>query len=181
MAKGLRPGTPATDAQRPVLTSTGPGPGRPKDAARRKAALEITRKLLIAKGYDEMTLSEVAQMAGVSRPFVYDNWGSKFALVQDAIFGAGDPTPLNVDDKPFVEAMTDLIAAMVDIQNDPAYLAGLPGLSAELYNRPDVVQEIEDKYIAPLRTAYVRLIERGKAEGVVRPDTDGSALLDTLR
>src|ERR1700744_2554517 len=70
---------------------------------------------------------------------------------------------------------------MVAIQSDPAYLAGLPGLSADLYNRPHLVEQIERKYIAPIRSAYVRLIDRGKTEGVVRPDVDGSALLDTIR
>jgi AcrR family transcriptional regulator len=125
-------------------------------------------------------LSEVAR-AGVSRPFVYDNWGSKFALVQDAIFTTDDPGPLIDNDKPFADSLTDLIAAMVALQSDPAYLAGLPRLSADLYNRPDLVQQIETKYIAPVRAAYVRLIDRGKAERVMRPDVDGSALSDTLR
>lgn len=155
--------------------------GRPKDEGRREAALTAARELLIAKGYDEVTLSEVAQIAGVSRPFIYDNWGSKFALVEDAIFTTDDPGPLIDDDKPFADSLTELIAAMVAIQSDPAYLAGLPGLSAELYNRPDLVDQIETKYIAPVRAAYVRLIDRGKAEGVVRRDVDGSALLDTIR
>jgi AcrR family transcriptional regulator len=155
--------------------------GRPKDEVRREAALAATRELLIAKGYDEVTLSEVARVAGVSRPFVYDNWGTKFALVEDAIFTTDDPGPLIDDDKPFADSLTDLIAAMVAIQSDPAYLAGLPGLSADLYNRPDLVEQIERKYIASIRAAYVRLIDRGKAEGVVRPDVDGSALLDTIR
>jgi AcrR family transcriptional regulator len=155
--------------------------GRPKDEVRREAALIAARELLIAKGYDEVTLTGVAQVAGVSRPFIYDNWGSKFALVEDAIFTTDDPAPLIDDHKPFEESLTELIAAMVAIQSDPAYLAGLPGLAAELYNRPDLVEQTETKYIAPIRAAYVRLIQRGKAEGVVRPDVDGSALLDTLR
>jgi AcrR family transcriptional regulator len=155
--------------------------GRPKDEVRREAALAATRELLTAKGYDELTLSEVARIAGVSRPFVYDNWGSKYALVEDAIFTAADPAPLVEDERPLADALTDLIAAMVAIQSDPAYLAGLPGLSAEMYQRPDLVEQTETKYIAPVRRAYVRLIERGKAEGLVRSDIDGSALLDTLR
>jgi AcrR family transcriptional regulator len=155
--------------------------GRPKDEVRRELALAAARELLTAKGYDELTLSEVARVAGVSRPFVYDNWGSKFALVEDAIFTTADPGPVADDDKPFADALTDLIAAMVAVQSNPAYLAGLPGLSAELYNRPDLVAQTEMKYIAPVRAAYMRLIDRGKAEGVVRSDVDGSALLDTLR
>ncbi|SPM30575.1 hypothetical protein MTAB308_4084, partial [Mycobacterium terramassiliense] len=128
-----------------------------------------------------VTLTEVARLAGVSRPFVYDNWGSKFALVEDAIFTTDDPGPLVDDGKPFAEAISDLIAAMVTIQSDPAYLAGVPGLSTDLYNRPDLLEQIESRYIAPARQAYVRLINRGKAEGAVRADVDGSALLDTIR
>jgi AcrR family transcriptional regulator len=155
--------------------------GRPKDATRREGVLDATRELLVAKGYDEITLAEVARLAGVSRPFMYDNWGNKFALVEDAIFTATDQTQLIDEHKPFAEALTDLIAAMVAIQSDPAYLAGLPGLSAELYNRPDLVNLVESKYIAPVRAVYVRLVERGKAEGIVRDDVDGSALLDTIR
>jgi AcrR family transcriptional regulator len=143
--------------------------------------LSTTRELLVAKGYDELTLAEVARLAGVSRPFVYDNWGTKFALVEDAIFTATDQSHLIDDDKPFAEALTDLVAAMVAVQADSAYLAGLPGLSAELYNRSDLVDQIETKYIAPVRAVYVQLIERGKAEGIVRADVDGSALLDTIR
>src|SRR6202048_3617972 len=100
---------------------------RPNAEARREAALAAARELLIAKGYDEVTLSEVARVAGVSRPFVYDNWGSKFALVEDAIFTTADPGPLIDDDKPFADSLTDLVAAMVAIQSDPASLAGLPG------------------------------------------------------
>lgn len=154
--------------------------GRPKDELRRQAALAATRELLIAKGYDEVTLSEVARLARVSRPFVYDNWGTKFSLVEDAIFTADNPSLLS-DDEPFVDALTHMIAAMVEIQSDPAYLAGLPGLSAELYNRPDLVEQVESKYIAPVRAAFVQLTERGKAGGTVRHDVDGSALLDTIR
>jgi AcrR family transcriptional regulator len=155
--------------------------GRPKDAKRRDAVLAATRELLIAKGYDEVTLSEAARVAGVSRPFVYDNWGTKFGLVEDAIFDAPKHASETQDDKPFADALTDLIADMVAVQSDPAYLAGLPGLSAELYNRPDLVEQIETRYIAPARATYVRLIESAKAAGIVRPEVDGSALLDTVR
>jgi AcrR family transcriptional regulator len=158
-----------------------PRGGRPKDEVRRQAALAATRQLLTAKGYDELTLSEVARLAGVSRPFVYDNWGSKYDLVEDAIFTTDDPAHLVEDERPLPDVLRDLIAAMVAIQSDPAYLAGLPGLSAEMYQRPDLVAQTETKYIAPVRAAYVRLIEEGKAHGVVRDDVDGSALLDTLR
>jgi AcrR family transcriptional regulator len=145
------------------------------------AVVEATRDLLIERGYDDITLSAVARRARVSRPFVYENWGTKFALVEDAIFTAGDWPPRLDEDKTFAEALRELIAAMVRAQADPAYLAGLPGVTTELYKRPDLVEQIETKYIAPVRAQYVALVERGKDAGAVRPDVDGSALLDTVR
>jgi AcrR family transcriptional regulator len=155
--------------------------GRPRDQRRRSAVVAATRDLLIERGYDDITLAAVARRAGVSRPFVYENWGTKFALVEDAIFTAGDVPPSLDEDKTFAEAFRELIAAMVGVQGDPAYLAGLPGVTTELYKRPDLVEQIETKYIAPVRAQYVALVERGKADGAVHPDVDGSALLDTVR
>ena len=155
--------------------------GRPRDAQRREAVIVATRELLIAQGYDDVTLSEVARRAGVSRPYMYDNWGTKFSLVEEVIFGAAYSAPKINEHKDFAEAFRELLTAMVRIQSDPAYLAGLPGLASELYNRPDLVEQIEQKYIASIRGTYVDLIERGKSEGIVRGDVDGSALLDTVR
>jgi AcrR family transcriptional regulator len=155
--------------------------GRPRDTQRREAVINATRELLIAQGYDDVTLSEVARRAGVSRPYMYDNWGTKFSLVEEVIFGAAYPAPKINELKSFAETFRELLTAMVRIQSDPAYLAGLPGLASELYNRPDLVAQIEQKYIASIRTTYVEVIERGKEEGIVRRDVDGSALLDTVR
>jgi AcrR family transcriptional regulator len=147
---------------------------------RRAAVIAATRELLIANGYDDITLSGVARHAGVSRPFVYEHWGSKFALVEDAIFSAPGEPPA-IDELPFVDALTSLITGMVRVQSDPAYLAGMPGVATVLYSRPDLVEQVEARYMAPIRALWVRLIERGKAEGLVRPEVDGSALMDTVR
>ena len=157
------------------------GRGRPRDAQRREAVIAATRELLIAGGYDEVTLSEVARRAEVSRPYMYDNWGSKFALVEEVIFGAAYPAPEVSENTEFSFALGELITAMVHIQLDPAYLAGLPGLASELYKRSDLVAQIEERYIAPVRNSYTELIERGKRQGIVRVDVSGSALLDTIR
>lgn len=154
--------------------------GRPRDLQRRAAVIAATRELLIANGYDDITLAGVARHAGVSRPFVYEHWGSKFALVEDAIFSVPGEYPA-IDELPFADALTSLITGMVRVQSDPAYLAGMPGVATVLYSRPDLVEQVEARYMAPIRALWVRLIERGKDEGLVRSDVDGSALMDTMR
>ena len=173
--------TPARPAAEPQTAVKAEGPGRPRDLRRRAAVITATREQLTSRGYDDITLSGIARPAGVSRPFVYEHWGTKFALVEEAIFTTPDEYVPVDDDVPFAEALTNLVTAMVQVQSDSAYLAGLPGVAAELYNRADLVEKLESRYIAPIRAVYVRLIERGKAQGLVRPDVDGSALLDTVR
>src|SRR3954454_21766023 len=93
--------------------------GRPKDEVRREAALTAARELLIAKGYDELTLSEVARMAGGSRPFFYDNWGSKFALVEDSFFTTVVPVPSDFLYKPFIHSVSDIDPDILPVQSDP--------------------------------------------------------------
>ena len=164
-----------------AVTAEQSGRGRPRDDRRRSAVVRATRELLIADGYDDLTLTAVAKRAGVSRPFVYDNWGTKFTLVQDAIFSTDAMLPELDMRRSFAHNMTELLLLMVRVQSDPAHLAGLPGVVSELYNRPDLVDEIEQRYIAPVRALYVDLVDHGKARGTVRADVDGSALLDTVR
>ncbi|MCG5434401.1 TetR/AcrR family transcriptional regulator [Mycobacterium sp. MYCO198283] len=155
--------------------------GRPRDPQRHRAVLEATRDLLVLDGYEHLTLAHVARRARVSRPYVYQRWGSKFALVEEAIFAVYDRHPPVDPGRPFAQTFVELIATMVRIQSDPAFLAGLPGLVAEMVHRPDLVRRVEDRYVADVRALYVEAVAGGVAQGVVRPGVDGSALVDTVR
>lgn len=157
------------------------GRGRPRDRHRRAAVINATRELLVTRGPEDLTLAGIARQAGVSRPYVYDRWGTKFALIEEAIFTLPTEYPVIDDDMPFIDALTALISGMVRIQTDSAYLAALPAIATMLHNRGELLEQLESRYTAPIRTVYVALIERGKAEGVVRPEVDGSALFDTVR
>ncbi|MFI5779513.1 TetR/AcrR family transcriptional regulator [Nocardia sp. NPDC051570] len=176
----------ATDHRTPVpemrsRASRTSARGRPRDPRRRTAVMTAARELLGERGYDELTLSEVARRAGVSRPFVYDHWGSRPALVGDAILTAPHHDPPTDADKPFARAITDLIEATMRLQSDPIQLAGLSALTSGPRHRTDLLARLDAGDTAPIRAAFLRLIERGKADGVVRPDIDGPALFDTVR
>ena len=62
------------------------GPGRPPNAANRRAILEATRAVLVSTGYERMTLEAVAQEAGLYRRYINRTWSSKAELVRDALF-----------------------------------------------------------------------------------------------
>lgn len=155
--------------------------GRPRDRARQRAVLDATRELLAEGGYEALTLTAVSRRAGVGRPLLYQWWGSKAALVQETLFTR--PPGIRGPDEamPFADTVTAMIREMVQHQSRPEYRRGLPGLIADMVADPDLQRRADDDYIAPIRAHYRAVFARGIAAGEVRPDTDGAAVLDTLR
>ncbi|MFF0609306.1 TetR/AcrR family transcriptional regulator [Nocardia tengchongensis] len=156
--------------------------GRPRDPERHRAVLKAAADLLVERGYEAMTLSEVASKAGVGRPLIYQWWGSKAALVQEVLFRMPEGVKRTLaPGAGFAEIVAALISEMVDLHSRPEFRRGLPGLISDMVGDPELQKVTEERFIAPLRARYVELFDRAKAEGVVRPDIDGGAVLDTLR
>ena len=58
---------------------------------RREQLVEVGRGLFAANGYDATTVEEIAAVAGVSKPVVYEHFGGKeglYAVVVDRDTGA---------------------------------------------------------------------------------------------
>src|SRR6478735_6134511 len=47
---------------------------------RREQLIDVGRKLFAAKGFEAVTIEEIASRAGVSKPVVYEHFGSKDGL-----------------------------------------------------------------------------------------------------
>jgi len=62
-----------------------PTPGRPRSERARLAVLGATRDLVLAKGYESVTLVEIAGAAAVGRQTIYRWWRTKEALVAEAV------------------------------------------------------------------------------------------------
>lgn len=72
-------------------------------AERRQRILETTRELLAERGYEAVTVRELARRCGVSVPTLYNRFGGKDALIAEAVqdhfhailrsAGAGDEPP----------------------------------------------------------------------------------------
>ncbi|MBA1274299.1 TetR/AcrR family transcriptional regulator [Stutzerimonas azotifigens] len=62
-----------------------PGPGRPKDPAKRAAILEAARVLFLAKGYESSSMEAIASEAGVSKLTLYSHFKDKEALFCAAV------------------------------------------------------------------------------------------------
>jgi AcrR family transcriptional regulator len=62
-----------------------PRRGRPRDPGRDEAIIDATIDVLVADGYDNLTIDHVAATAGVGKTTIYRRWASKAELVIDAM------------------------------------------------------------------------------------------------
>ena len=67
------------------LLQSSPGPGRPKDPAKRLAILEAAKCLFMQHGYDGSSMDAIAAEAGVSKLTVYSHFTDKETLFACAV------------------------------------------------------------------------------------------------
>ncbi len=157
------------------------GRGRRRDPVRHRAVLDATVAVLVEYGYDGLTLTEVARRAGVGRPLLYQWWGSKPALVQEALFrppSTDRPVPSGDG---FTADFTALVEDVVALYSRPEIRAGLTGLIVDMIRRPALLEETERRFLGPARARYAAVLEEGRREGMVRDGVDAGQILDTLR
>ncbi|EXF45086.1 transcriptional regulator [Pseudomonas sp. BAY1663] len=65
--------------------STTPGPGRPKDPAKRQAILSAAQVLFLSNGYEGSSMDAIATEAGVSKLTLYSHFKDKEALFCAAV------------------------------------------------------------------------------------------------
>ncbi len=160
-----------------VPTATTPrGRGRPPDLAKRQAILDATLEILAEVGYTSMTIDAVAQRAGSNRVLVYRVWDSKLALAADALFGSMGGA-FDVPDTGSLEGdLRAFVAQHVDRMSGPAYLKGLPGLTVELLNDPELYRWMHVRFVQPSEDGYRTILERGRARGEAVGDIDPKLL-----
>jgi AcrR family transcriptional regulator len=154
-------------------------PGRPRSAAAAQAVLDATIDLLAEQGYFALSVEAVAARAGVAKTTIYRRWAGKDELVMDAVCGMKD-----LQDVPPGESVRgDLLFMLHRMRN--VWMAGRFGqvmrrLSADGIARPDVYREFRARFVAPRRAIVGAIIERGKAEGHIRPDVDPEWMIALL-
>lgn len=68
-----------------IPTLPTPGPGRPKDPAKREAILAAAQVLFLSNGYEGSSMDAIAAEAGVSKLTLYSHFGDKEALFCEAV------------------------------------------------------------------------------------------------
>lgn len=152
--------------------------GRPRNPHISESAIAAALELLDEQGYSEVTFEAVARRAGTSRPAIYRRWSSRPALVLSALTAV-----LAVPEQP------DTGCTLCDIEESfQVFLAAyrrirpevLSALYADCAADPDLRQRYVDTIVEPARTAVGGTLQRAKARGDLRQDSDDELLLDLV-
>jgi AcrR family transcriptional regulator len=166
---------PVTDRQGPPAPASVANPevrrkrGRPRDPEADGRILAAASSLILMRGFESMTVDEVASNAGVGKATVYRRWSRKEDLAVAAM------EQLYRDEMPSPDTGTirgDLVAMYTSVLGFVNSPAGID------YVRTTIKESMRDDRIATLyRDASLRaaesateVFERGIARGEVRPD-----------
>lgn len=139
--------------------------GRPRDARRHAAILKAARELVLEVGYTRITIDAIAKRAGVSRTTLYEKWGHRAPLVEEAIFARYEEWPL-----PNAGALEGDVALLVDELvselTRPVVMRAFPALTVEFQAIPDLKAHAIAIYGDPMtrrwKTVFARAVERGE-------------------
>lgn len=152
------------------------GRGRPRNAKRHAAILEATRELILDVGYSRVTFDAVAKRSGASRTTLYEWWGHRAPLVEEAIFADyGDwPVP---DSGDFETDLAQLVEEVVSEMSRPHVARAFPALSAESQADPSLKAGLRARYGDPMTRRWRQVFENAVAREQLAPTVDAEAAL----
>ena len=154
------------------------GPGRPRDRTTDVAILDAVEELLGRRGYEAMTVAEVAASAGVTKPTIYLRYRSKRDLVEAMIDRLRPPLP---------ESSTGAVAAdlvaLVETQRAWVDRHGLRIVAAVLLEQddhPELMERFQQRVVQPSRGAFAAALTAGVDRGELPAGADSPEVIDAL-
>jgi AcrR family transcriptional regulator len=141
--------------------------------------MDAVYDLLQDKSVRDLTMEAIAKRAGVGKPTLYKWWPSKAALV----FAMFHERIANNTEPPVMATAEQAIRGRV--QHLIREFNGLFGkvmadLVAEGQSEPEVLHELYEQHLNLRQKATMVDIERGKANGEFRADTNPQVLVDSI-
>ncbi len=160
------------------MTST-KAPGRPRDAAIDEAILRAAWEELNRVGYGALTMTAVAEGAGVQKPALYRRWATKPLLVIDAL--AQHLPPLQyVDLGSLGGDLEHLLAQLAEAWSTPAARRSFSPLLADIAADEDALVAFRERVLSTRSIAVRAALSRAKERGEVSPDSPVDLVADLL-
>jgi AcrR family transcriptional regulator len=162
---------------------TGPGDrppvrGRPRHAGIDEAILDATEHVLARRGYEAMTVEQVAAAAGISKPTIYLRYRSKADLVAAMVDRLLPPLVVSGNG-----STADDLVDLIEIQRRWVERHGLRLVAAVLLEQedhPELLARFRQRVVHPARKAFRDALRRGIERGELRSGADSAAMIDAL-
>lgn len=161
---------PTSTTDRADDATSEPTRGRPRDPSRDTAILDAAVELLVADGYDLVTMEHIASHAGVGKATVYRRWGSKAALVMDAVARI-KPSQPTVDTGSLDGDLDQLIDAACHRSTEQASRV-MCGIAAALGRDPELLAAFRTRFTQPRIQRIAEVLERAQQRGEIEPHID---------
>ena len=149
---------------------------------RENAIVDATNSLLAKKGYDLMTMDEVAAEVGIAKASLYKHFPSKEALAAAAMIRLLENTLAFVralpPEQPAIVRLKDVLRWALEVRMK----GGLPTLPSENTTLRDALLN-DSRYITQLmdlNELMGELIEAARAQGAIRADLPTEVVLFTI-
>lgn len=164
---------------------------RRRDQARRTRArvIEAATDLFVDRGYGATSVAAIAEAAGVSPQTIYASFGTKAALLGEAVgvAMAGDDEPVAIMDRPDVQAALAVGHPRQAAAAFARHAAALLERAGRILHAADAATEHDPELAAMWRQGHNhrladmrRVAASFEAQGLLRPDVDADALADLL-
>lgn len=144
------------------MTETTRGPGRPREAEVDERILDAALRLMREHGFVRMSMDQVAEVAGVTKPTIYRRYASKEHLAMAALAASRDHSrpPLTGDTR------IDLIAELQHFQRGisrPFGMAMIGTVLAEEKDTPQLLASFREHLVQPRRQRFREILEQARA------------------
>lgn len=165
----------AADPNLPRRSDAGaPRAGRPFDHSSDELILASTLDLLAERGYERLTLDEVAARTGKAKTTLYRRWATKEHLVLAAVRAAGGPP--EADELPDRGSLRADLMAVIDSpwlggsERRTAIFASLVAAGRTSEQLASAVRsEVTQPYVDVYRRLLLRAVERGEVPQTFTP------------
>jgi len=155
--------------------------GRPPSeaAASHAAIMDAVYARLQKQSVRDLTMEAVAKQDGVGTPTLYKWWPTKAALVLAMLCERMAPNLEKPVGLTAEESLRLRVRRLIDAFNGP-FGPIVAGLVAEGQSDPDIRQAFFDRWVSPRRSATIADLQRGKATGELRGETEPELLNDSI-
>jgi AcrR family transcriptional regulator len=160
-------------------SSSGRGPGRPRDPGVDATILDATLAVLVERGDAGLTTDAIAAAAGVSKATIYRRWPSKDEVVLAAVASLADrvPTP---DTGSLHGDLTRIAEGLTQVFSAPGTGRLIGALADRLVRDEQMARRLREGFLTDRREAARAAMERGIARGEVRVGADLEVAVDLL-